>query len=353
MFNDPRFNNCGFILSSIKSEYELLLRDLRDKYKYLIWLEDEAKYELENYNDSVMEERVENVLEWIEEVKPTLIRQIKEEKPILIKTLKIEDTNSSNLQEDVSIKRFLTEIEELNSIPRGQWSGICKWEYYETVKFVEDTFKSVHKQISIYNQIISISKQGDEKYKKAAFETDEMIKKKELRRLLKLKIKELKLKLKFPERNNLSKVKPQKTNKIVFDPLLSESKNETILAKEYVKIIKQKEDLPQNKDFCEKYGISESAFVKMFYTETFAKKVIDGLEKLVTNKTTNLKTKNVANASIIKIQERYKKYWKNNERNTKIKDDNTHRPYSENYDGRYDPTEELDSEIDKTLNRKT
>lgn len=215
MINDPRFDKCGFILSSIRSEFEFIFRDLRDKYKYLIWLEEEAKYELENYNDSVMEERVENVLEWIEKVKPPLIKQIKDEKPILLKTLKIENTPSSNQDNEVYIKRFLTEIEELNSIPSSQWTGICNWNYNETVKFVKDTFNSVHKQISIYNQIISISKQGDEDYKKAGVPTDEMIKKKELRRLLKLKIKELKLLLEYPEPISVNhEYKPELPEKI-------------------------------------------------------------------------------------------------------------------------------------------
>lgn len=216
MINDPRFDNCGFILRSIKSEYELIFRDLRDKYKYLIWLEEEVKYELDNYNDSVMEERVEEVLEWIEKVKPSLIKQIKDEKPILLKTLKIENTPSSNQDNEVYIKRFLTEIVELNSIPSSQWTGICNWDYNEIIKFAEETFKTIHSQINFYNQVISISKQGDEKYKKAGIETEEMKKKKDLRsRLNEIKIKELKLKLKYPELISVSQeYKPEIPNKI-------------------------------------------------------------------------------------------------------------------------------------------
>lgn len=115
---DYRFDNCGFLLDSIIYNYENVFKNLVEKYNYLDWLVNEAKYELENYGDSIMAERVEKVLKWINQVEPKLVKRIQHENPMLFKILQAENDNvKSNNKLTTETDQFITNSKELIDIP--------------------------------------------------------------------------------------------------------------------------------------------------------------------------------------------------------------------------------------------
>lgn len=184
----------GNPLISIKIVYNNC-HSTADKYRYLLYIEKELKskykeiedypghYQNEQSNYDGIKEWLLTEFEYIEKISKTDIETYSQEREGIIQP----DKNKAA------------------EFYKCDWYGIFDWDYDEIVNYANERYETIHEKINFFNQVISYSKLGDEYYKKAALETDEMKKKKELRRLLKLKIKELELQLKYPtDKNGLS-----------------------------------------------------------------------------------------------------------------------------------------------------
>lgn len=182
----------GNPLISIKLEYNNC-HSTADKYRFLLYIEKElkSKYkEIEDYPGYYQNEQSN-----YDEIKEWLITEFE-----YIEKISKTDIETYSQEREGIIQPDKNKAAEFY---KCDWNGIFNWDYDEIVNYANERYETIHEKINFFNQVISYSKLGDEYYEKAAFETDEMKKKKELRRLLKLKIKELELRLKYPEKKDL------------------------------------------------------------------------------------------------------------------------------------------------------
>jgi len=129
----------------------------------------------------------------------------------------------------------------------------------------------------------------------------------------------------------------------------SVEKNEDSLVKAYVKLIKQKEDIPQNKIFCGLVGISESAFSNIFNSKTFVFKVNERLKKWELSNSTNVRTKNIAKNCIIKLTNKFRDNFAKKEKADAITAWKTRSPIQQEYREQYSYEDELDQKIDDEM----
>ncbi|MBE2228990.1 MAG: hypothetical protein IAE93_16665 [Ignavibacteria bacterium] len=198
------FSHCNYDLKQIKGLYSLIELPI-DKFVYLFWLENDLKS-----SDSVRNNTLIN--EWIEDARLSLAGTTARNKTELNPVVQIFIKKKPRQISPYAAQSIINMLSEYD--PQRLFD--------ESIVYCETIFKSSLDQISFYNQVISLSKIGNEIYKKTTFESDEMKKKTELMRLIKLKVKELELQLKYhvdknrlyENREVLESAKPTSINNI-------------------------------------------------------------------------------------------------------------------------------------------